>query len=130
LRPENDPERTGFLTENADLLKLLAGIGNLEISPTDENANFTRPSGSIGLVGKGFVALVYIAEAADLSFLKQKFSKEIEKDCKFASSIKEKLKNEKFLQNAPPQLIEAEKIKMEESLKRTVKLESYIRDFS
>jgi valyl-tRNA synthetase len=128
LRP--DTEKAGFLTENAELLKLLAGIGNLEISPAGETGDFTRPSGSIGLVGKGFEAFVYIAEAADLAFLKQKFGKEIEKDRKFAASIKAKLGNEKFIQNAPPRLIEAEKIKMEESLKRTAKLESYIRDFS
>ncbi|MDR1904220.1 MAG: valine--tRNA ligase [Treponema sp.] len=130
LRPENDPERIGFLTENAGLLKLLAGIGNLEINAAGAAAHFTRPAGSIGLVGKGFEAFVYIAEAADISFLKQKFGKEIEKDRKFAASIKVKLGNEKFLQNAPPKLIEEEKLKMEESLKRTAKLEAYIRDFS
>jgi len=40
------------------------------------------------------------------------------------------LANENFLKNAPPELVAGEKLKLEESLTRTSKLESYIRDMA
>jgi valyl-tRNA synthetase len=118
-------EKAGILEANAELVKLLAGIGELELA-TGQNTG--RPTGSIAVVGAGFEAFVFIAEAADLRALKQKFTKDIEKDRKFVEVLKSKLGNEKFLQNAPPELVQGEKEKLAEALKRTEKLESYIRD--
>jgi valyl-tRNA synthetase len=124
-----------ILTENAELVKLLAGIGNL-VSAAPEStgepaaggpASNGRPAGSIAVVGSGFEAFVFIAEAADLVQLKQKFTREIEKDRKFIGVLEAKLANENFLKNAPPDLVDGEKLKLRETLKRTGKLESYIR---
>jgi valyl-tRNA synthetase len=115
-----------ILAENADLVKLLAGIGNLEIAPSEEG----RPQGSIAVVGAGFEAFVFIAEAADLGQLKQKFAKDIEKDRKFIGSLESKLANEQFLKNAPAELVAAEKLKLQDALTRAGKLESYIRDMA
>jgi len=42
--------------------------------------------------------------------------------------IKAKLANENFLKNAPPELVTAEQLKLEEALKRTSKIETYLRD--
>jgi valyl-tRNA synthetase len=117
-----------LLRENAPLIKLLAGVGELEIR--DGQGGFTRPAGSIGFVGGGFEAFVYIAGAADLGALKQKFSRDIEKDGKFIASLKAKLGNENFVKNAPPELVEEQRIKLEETLKRTEKLSSYIKDLA
>ncbi|MDR3139429.1 MAG: valine--tRNA ligase [Treponema sp.] len=122
-----DKDQGLFLRDNRGLVKLLAGIGDLELAEAPE---FSRPAGSIGLVGSGFEAFVYIAEAADLDFLKQKFARDIEKDRKFITGLEAKLGNKQFLQNAPPELVSAEQVKLEDAQKRTKKLESYIRDMA
>ncbi|GHV64461.1 valine--tRNA ligase [Spirochaetia bacterium] len=131
LRP--DEGQAGILEANAELVKLLAGIGDLELAGTGKGQGSgpeagRRPPGSIAAVGAGFEAFVFIAEAADLGALKQKFTKDIDKDRKFIASLKAKLGNEKFVQNAPPELVQGEKEKLAEALKRTEKLESYIKD--
>ncbi|MDR2304683.1 MAG: valine--tRNA ligase [Treponema sp.] len=139
VKAEN--RRTIALRENAALVKLLAGLGELEIiessagqtqaseaSPPETGSSTTK--GAIALAGTGFEAFVFIAGAADIAVLRQKFSRELEKDRKFIASLEAKLANENFLKNAPPELVEAEKIKLAESCSRTGKLESYIRDMA
>ncbi|MDR2070022.1 MAG: valine--tRNA ligase [Treponema sp.] len=130
------PDRTALFRENAGLVKLLAGVGDLEIEEGSSESGETpaaeekaaQKRGSIGLAGSGFDVFVFIAEAVDLAVLKQKFAKELAKDSKFITGLQAKLSNENFLGNAPPELVEQERVKLEEALKRTVKLESYIRD--
>lgn len=116
-----------ILAENAELVKLLAGIVTLE---TAGSSGTEKPQGSIAVVGAGFEAFVFIAEAADLAQLKQKFAKDIEKDRKFIASLETKLGNENFLKNAPPDLVAAEKLKLREAQQRMGKLETYIRDMA
>jgi valyl-tRNA synthetase len=120
-----------FLGENAGLLKLLAGIGELELaacSAIETGSAGGTGSAGIGLVGTGFEAFVFIADAVDTAFLKQKFTKEIEKDRAFIASLEKKLSNDRFIKNAPPELVEGERAKLEISRQRAEKLESYIRD--
>jgi valyl-tRNA synthetase len=127
-----------LLNENAPLIKLLAAIADLtietaadKVAASKEDASSLedeKPAGSIGLAGNGYEAFVFIAEVADMKILKQKFSKELEKDLKYVESLKARLANNNFIKNAPPELVEAEKQKLEEALKRTGKIESYIRD--
>jgi valyl-tRNA synthetase len=119
-----DGEREPALRRNEGLVKLLAGIGELEI----EAAAGVRPAGSIGLVGRGFEAFVFVAEAVDTAALRQKFGKDLERDRKFMQALRAKLANEQFVKNAPPELVAAEQAKLEECLKRTDKIESYLRD--
>ena len=115
-----------FLTENAPLIKLLAGIGELTLELA--SASSQRPAGSIGLAGSGFEAFVYIAEAVDMKTLRQKFAKELEKDLKFIQGLKGRLANENFLKNAPPELVEGEKRKLDESIARTSKIEVWLKE--
>jgi valyl-tRNA synthetase len=117
-----------LLGENAGLVKLLAGIGTLELIPGEGEGG--RPQGSIALVGSSFEAFVPIAEAADLAQLKQKFARDIEKDRKFINTLESKLANEGFVKNAPPELVAGEQQKLKDALKRAGKLESYIRDMA
>jgi valyl-tRNA synthetase len=117
-----------FLTENAPLVKLLAGIGDLEIAGTVDGEK--KPAASIALMGNGFEAFAFIAEAVDMKMLKQRFAKELEKDLKYIEGLKAKLANENFLKNAPPELVAEEKLKLEDSFNRTGKLESYMRDMA
>jgi valyl-tRNA synthetase len=121
-------ERAPVLRENEGLVKLLAGIGDLETAPGAAHA--ARPSGAVGLVGQGFEIFVFIADAVDMGVLKQKFSRELEKDRRFTGGLEAKLENRQFLKNAPPELVAAEKIKLAEAKKRIEKLEAYIRDMA
>ncbi|MCL2006462.1 MAG: valine--tRNA ligase [Treponema sp.] len=120
----SNTQKGGFLNDNAPLLKLLAGIGELEITESREG----KPAGSIALAGTGFEAFVFIADIVDLKQLKGKFEKELEKDRNYAKALSAKLANEDFVKNAPPELVEGERIKLDASLKRTEKLVSYIKD--
>ncbi|MDR3191522.1 MAG: class I tRNA ligase family protein, partial [Treponema sp.] len=139
VRPAADRAET--LAANTELVKLLAGIGELETQAAgggavpgtgraggNDRVDGIRPPGSIALVGAGFEAFVFVADAADLSALRQKFTREIQRDRGFIQSLEAKLGNGKFLQNAPPELVEGERQKLDEARKRTGKLESYIRD--
>ncbi len=120
-----------FLKENEELLKLLAGVGDLDIQDIKAGETFTRPEGAILLVGsRGFEVLVYIADAVDMNMLKQKFTKDLDRDKRFIETLRSKLGNENFVKNAPPELVENEKVKLEDALKRTEKLESYIKDMN
>ncbi|MDR1126838.1 MAG: valine--tRNA ligase [Treponema sp.] len=114
-----------FLRENSSLVKLLANISELSCSIGDEKSS---TQGAIGLVGNGFEAFVFIADAVDLSFLKQKFTKELEKDKRFIGNLETKLANEDFLRNAPPDLVKNEQAKRATAYTRVEKLTAYVRD--
>jgi valyl-tRNA synthetase len=120
-----DGEHEKTLRQNEGLVKLLAGIGELEIeAPAKEAAE--RPAGSIGMAGSGFEIFVFIGEAVDIAALKKKFEKDLARDNAFVQGLRTKLANEQFVKNAPPELVAAEKQKLEEGLARTGKIESYL----
>jgi valyl-tRNA synthetase len=108
--------------ENDGMIKLLAGIGELKIEKIP-----ARPEGSIGLAGRGFEAFVFI-DRADTAALKAKLIRDLERDTKFLNGLRQKLGNGQFVKNAPAELVAQEKMKLDETVKRTEKLESYIRD--
>jgi len=113
--------------ENEGLIKLLAGAGELQIEASGGAAG-GRPTGSIGLAGTGFEIFVFVAEAVDTATLKKKLSGDLERDRKYIESIRAKLANEQFIKNAPVELVEEQRNKLEESVRRTEKLAGYIRD--
>jgi valyl-tRNA synthetase len=112
----------GVFIENDGMIKLLAGIGELKTEKIP-----ARPEGSIGLAGNGFEAFVFI-DRADTAALKAKLSRDLERDTKFLNGLRQKLGNEQFIKNAPAELVAQEKMKLDETVRRTEKLESYIRD--
>jgi valyl-tRNA synthetase len=112
--------------ENETLIKLLAGAGDLQIEGASVKSE--RPAGSIGLVGTGFEVFVFIAEAVDTNALKKKLSGDLTRDQKYIESLRAKLANEQFTKNAPPELVQEQKIKLQETIKRTEKFAFYLRD--
>jgi valyl-tRNA synthetase len=118
----SEQEKT-FL-QNEGLIKLLAGIGDLQIEDTKEG----RPAGSIGMAGSGFEVFVFVAEAVDTQALKKKLSGDLERDRKYIEGLRAKLANEQFVKNAPASLVDEQKGKLEETLKRTEKLSNYLKD--
>jgi valyl-tRNA synthetase len=113
-------------SENEALIKLLAGIGELQIEKSSSDS--AKPAGSIGLAGTGFELFVFVAEAVDTSALKKKLVCDLERDRKYIEGLRAKLANEQFVKNAPPELVAEQKAKLDDALKRTEKLENYLRD--
>jgi valyl-tRNA synthetase len=140
VRPGGECRR--IVEAQLELVKSLAGLEELtfEAPPAGTaeggaaGTRAARPAGSIALAGgraadgTDYEAFVFIAGAADLEALKRKFSRDIEKDRKFTAGLRARLADGKFLQNAPAELVAAEKLKLEEASRRVEKLESYIRD--
>ncbi len=122
-----ETEQHQAFTDNTSLIKLLAGIGDIEIETMTDNTGGSRPAGSIGMAGNGFEIFVFIAEAVDTAALKKKLSSDLERDQKYIGSIRAKLANEQFVKNAPAELVDEQKLKLEETLKRTEKLNNYLR---
>jgi valyl-tRNA synthetase len=128
-----------FLEANAELVKMLAGLGELDVTPPvsgqDDPARgqdnpaptAQSPAGAIALAGSGFDAFVFVAEAVDVAALKAKFSKELEKDRKFIQTLEAKLANGNFLKNAPAELVEGEKAKLAEAQSRAARTESHLK---
>ena len=111
--------------ENEGLIRLLAGIGDLKI---EGDTSVVRPAGSIGMAGAGFEVFVFVAEAVDTAALKKKFSNDLERDRKYIDALRAKLANEQFIKNAPAELVEEQKVKLEDTSRRTEKIANYLRD--
>jgi valyl-tRNA synthetase len=123
--------------ENEGLIKLLAGIGELTIESSADGASAdgacaegasARPEGSIGMAGADFEMFVFVAEAVDTAALKKKFAGDLERDRKYIEALRAKLANDQFVKNAPPELVAEQKTKLEETQRRTEKLDNYLRD--
>jgi len=113
-----------IFNQNEGLIKLLAGIDDLSVEVAKEG----RPSGSIGMTGSGFEVFVFVAEAVDTQALKKKLSGDLERDLKYIEGLRAKLANEQFVKNAPPALVDEQRSKLEETLRRTEKLGNYLKD--
>jgi valyl-tRNA synthetase len=117
-------EQAQVFNQNCDLIKLLAGISDLNV----EGAKEDKPSGSIGLAGPGFEVFVFVAEAVDTCALKKKLSGDLDRDLKYIEGLRAKLANEQFVKNAPVTLVAEQRSKLEETLLRTEKLKLYLKD--
>ncbi|MDR0598740.1 MAG: valine--tRNA ligase [Treponema sp.] len=138
----NDAGKIAFLEKNAELVKLLAGLGRLDVaSPPPQGADPAPRSpdppaspasggGAVTLAGPGYEALLYIGEAVDLKALKAKFEKNLDRDKKFIAGLEAKIANPDFTGNAPPELVEGERQKLSEARERTGKIESYLKGFA
>jgi valyl-tRNA synthetase len=80
------------------------------------------------MTASGFEVFVFVSEAVDTAALKKKFSNDLERDQKYIESLRAKLANEQFTKNAPAQLVAEQKTKLEETLLRTEKFASYLRN--
>jgi valyl-tRNA synthetase len=118
-------QKTAF-SQNEDLIKLLAALGEIQIESAENDTK--RPAGSIGMAGNGFEVFVFVAEAVDTAALKKKLSNDLERDKKYIDGLRAKLSNEQFVKNAPQELVAEQKSKLEDALKRTLKLENYLKD--
>ena len=104
--------------EKADLIQLLAGVSAIDFTDT-------KPQRAIGAVGEGFEAFLLVEGSINLDQLLARFKKELANEQAFADKVSAKLSG-KFAQNAPAQVVEAEREKLENTKRRIEKLASYI----
>ncbi|MDR2864691.1 MAG: valine--tRNA ligase [Spirochaetaceae bacterium] len=114
-----------FLTEQRELIKMLASLSQLEVQ--SETVRLEERKGAVSIAGGAFEIFLFIGDAIDLTLLESKWHKEIEKDTKFISALSAKLSNDNFLKNAPSDLVAHEKEKLENVKNRAAKMESYIK---
>ncbi|MCQ2595664.1 MAG: valine--tRNA ligase [Treponemataceae bacterium] len=106
------------LKEKTDLLCLLAGLRQVDFAEQ-------KPEKSIGTVGSGFEAFLLIGEGIDSAQLKARFTKEINTESAFVQKVEAKLKG-KFAENAPAEVVAAEREKLANTKRRIEKLTSYL----
>ena len=104
--------------EKADLIQLLAGVAAIDFTET-------KPQRAIGAVGEGFEVFLLVEGSINLDQLLARFKKELANEQAFADKVSAKLSG-KFAQNAPAQVVEAEREKLENTKRRIEKLTSYI----
>ena len=79
---------------------------------------------------KGIEVHVPLEGVIDFEKEKAKLSKEKEKLDSFAKSIEAKLKNKKFIENAPAEVIETEKEKLQNAKEKLEKIEKQLETLS
>ena len=93
-------ERTSLLTQ----LAKATIAGKVDSKPKNDNGNFYS-----ALLGKDYELFVNIGDFIDMDLEKNRLAKALEKIEKNIVSTQRKLQNEKFIQNAKPELVQQEK---------------------
>ncbi len=106
------------IKEKTDMIELLAGVSKTDFV-TD------KPEKAIGTVGNGFEAFIIVDDSINKEQLIAHFNKAIESEKSFAERSKNKL-NGKLAQNAPAELVQAEKDRLAETERRIEKLQDYL----
>ena len=104
--------------EKTDVVQLLAGVSKIDFVEA-------KPDSAIGTVGRGFEAFLLLDESVNREQLRARFEKEMRESESIASRSQAKLSG-KFAEHAASELVEAEKVKLEENMRRIEKLASYI----
>jgi len=99
----------------SDVVKRLARLA--EISFVDR-----APDGAMQLLGRGEIAALPLKGVIDLSAEKARLDKEMAKAEADIKRVDAKLSNEKFVANAPEEIVEEEKEKREEAIARKAKI--------
>ncbi|MFW5885329.1 MAG: class I tRNA ligase family protein, partial [Patescibacteria group bacterium] len=118
------PEHKNLLEENRHIIKdLQTGVEDLTIKAKGEklSKSFYENLGNIEI----YIPLEGIL---DISKEKERLTEELERSRRFAQSIKKKLSNEKFTQNAPTEVVEKEKEKYQQQEIRIKEIEKQIKN--
>ncbi|MBR4374783.1 MAG: valine--tRNA ligase [Treponema sp.] len=106
--------------EKVDMIKLLAGLAEIKFVEA-------KPSSSIGTVGSDYEAFILLDEKIDKESLRKRFEKDLQKTQGDIQRSEAKLGG-KFAENAPSEVVQAERDSLAESKRRVEKLESYIKE--
>ena len=104
--------------EKTDLIQLLAGVAAIDYTDA-------KPQRAIGAVGEGYEVFLLVDGSVNLEQLLTRFKKELNSEQAFADKVTAKLAG-KFAQNAPAEVVAAEREKLAAARRRIEKLASYI----
>lgn len=110
-----------FINSSANYIKSLAKIESLEIKTGSDAPAYKSVTAVVG----SFQVYLKIEGLIDVEQEKAKLNKEIERTEGFMASINKKLSNEKFVNNASPEVVENEKKKLEDSKQKLEKLKEH-----
>jgi valyl-tRNA synthetase len=102
-------DKLELLKENSEVIKGLARLENLEIKEKIE-----KPEQSVGFVESGVEVYIKLEGVVDFEKEKERLNKEIDQLEKYVNSLNKKLNNKSFVDNAPEEVVEQEKGKLEE----------------
>ncbi len=110
-----------FLNASANYIKSLAKIESLEIKTGAEAPAYKSVTAVVGF----YQVYLKIEGLIDVEQEKAKLNKEIERTEGFMASVNKKLSNEKFVNNASPEVVENERKKLEDSKQKLEKLKEH-----
>lgn len=118
--------KTGSVKENQkDYIKLLAKVEELETG-----SSTAKPKASASAVIKDCEIFVPLEGLIDLELEKQRIEKEINRLSGMLNGVNKKLANEKFVNNAPDDVVEKEKDKKRDWENSVEKLKSILKDLT
>ncbi|MDA3851130.1 MAG: class I tRNA ligase family protein, partial [Spirochaetaceae bacterium] len=116
-----DKSMETFLQSETELIASLVKAEELEISH-----DMIQHTGAVKAVGKGYQAYAFIRDLIDVDKEIARMEKAIEKNDKLKKQTQGKLKNERFVSNAPAEVVEKEKEKLAEFEEVIQKMSAYL----
>ena len=111
---QGDPERCAAIKRDQELLKILAGISDLEIRP----GVGTEPENAAAAIAPGVQVYLPLAGLIDVDKEIQRLEKELAKLETEIQGLDRKLANENFVNRAPAEVVERERERRRESAEK------------
>jgi valyl-tRNA synthetase len=118
LRPSGEG---GIYERFAGLISKLAGVESVQMTAR-------KPAGASMILIKQDEAFVPLADKIDVAAEIAKVEQELQRTQNFLAGVEKKLANERFLQNAKPELVERERQKQADARARIAALEENLAD--
>ncbi|MFA5813932.1 MAG: class I tRNA ligase family protein, partial [Patescibacteria group bacterium] len=120
-----------LLKENKEVIMGLARLGNLQINQLvrrsgREGGSTNKPINSISFVIQGIEVYINLEGVVDFEKEKKRLGGEMEELEKYAAGLEKKLKNKEFVKNAPKEVVEKEREKLDEANEKLGKLKLQI----
>ncbi|QNE39158.1 valine--tRNA ligase [Hymenobacter sp. NBH84] len=119
----NKPLTLSAKTDDVQLLQDYDGILRKLGALTEINVVDAAPAAAVGFVSGGSEFFIPLEGQIDLGAEKERLTKELEYAQGFRDSVLKKLANEKFVQNAKPDLVERERQKLADAEAKITALE-------
>ena len=116
-----------LLEEESEYIKSMAGIGKLEIM---DDANVESDGATISMVVNIGTAQVSLGEDIDIEAEIKRLTEEKNSLTKYLASITKRLNNPGFVNNAPPEVVEKEKDRLNSSDSRIARLRDILQKLS
>ena len=110
-----------LFAENAEIIKKLARLNELTVSPLAE-----KPENAIAFAESGVDVYVVLSGAVDLEKERHRLSAEAGQTAKYLSGLQAKLGNAEFVKNAPKEVVEKEKQKLADGQEKLKKIQEQL----